>query len=687
MEPRPDHAVDERNHVKYTNRRVSIRDVAPSVDGGRYPAKATVGEPVTVAADVFADSHDLVAAVVRWRPLGQRTWTDEPMTAGVNDRWTAQLAIDEPGRYEFRVTGWVDHFSTWQRDISKKLEAGVATAVDVEIGAAVLADIAVKTRGDERRSIEQLRDHLLDHSDVDGDRDRLEALTRPALSDDATALVRRNDPRRHATDSDRHRVHVDRERARYSTWYELFPRSASADPERPGTFDDVIERLPYVASMGFDVLYLPPIHPIGVTHRKGANNVVNADAGEPGSPWAIGSADGGHTAIHPDLGTKKNFRRLVKAVRDHGLELAMDIAFQCAPDHPWVTDHPEWFTRRPDGTIQYAENPPKKYQDIYPLNFETADAEGLWNALRSVFQHWIDEGVRIFRVDNPHTKAFAFWEWCIDDITSEHPDVILLAEAFTRPKVMKELARIGFTQSYTYFSWRDHKWDIEQYYSELFGTDVVDYFRPNSWPNTPDILTPFLQHGGRAAFVQKLVLAATLTANYGIYGPPFELMLHEARPGAEEYLDNEKYQIHHWDLDQPQSLAELIARVNRIRRENPALQQDRTFRFHHIGNEQMIAYSKRSGDNVVLTVVNLDPHSTQAGSTWLDLEALGLREHERFEAHDRLGGARYTWHGADNYVELDPHVSPAHVFVVTPLDRPVAHDAGADAAPLDEALA
>jgi starch synthase (maltosyl-transferring) len=671
MEHRTDHAADERNHVKYTNRRVSIRDVSPSVDGGKYPAKASVGEPLTVSADVFADSHDEVTAVVRCRPLGQRAWTDVPMTAAVNDRWSAQLNFDEPGRYEYRVVAWVDHFATWQRDIRKKLDAGVATAVDVEIGARVLADVAATAKGAERRSLEQLRDLVLGSDD---DRDELEVRSGPALTDDATMLVHRNDPRRHATESDRLRVNVDRERARYSSWYELFPRSASREPGRHGTFDDVIARLPYVASMGFDVLYLPPIHPIGVAHRKGANNVVTAEPGEPGSPWAIGGPEGGHTAIHPELGTIKDFRRLVKAARGRGLELAMDIAFQCSPDHPWVSEHPEWFTRRPDGTIQYAENPPKKYQDIYPLNFETDDAEGLWKALRGVFQHWIDEGVRIFRVDNPHTKAFAFWEWCIDDITRDHPDVILLAEAFTRPKVMKELARVGFTQSYTYFSWRDHKWDIEQYYSELFGTDVVEYFRPNSWPNTPDILTPFLQHGGRAAFVQKLVLAATLTANYGIYGPPFELMLHEARPGAEEYLDNEKYEIHHWDLEQPHSLAELIARINRIRRENPALQQDRTFRLHHIDNEQLIAYSKRVGDNVVLAIVNLDPHSVQAGVTWLDLDALGLHEHERFEAHDRLGGARYTWQGNDNYVELDPHVSPAHVFVVRPLDRPPTTD-------------
>jgi starch synthase (maltosyl-transferring) len=649
--------------VTYNNHRVRIRDIRPQVSGGQYPAKASVGEPVHVEADVFADSHDLVSAVVCWRRQGQRRWSETALEPLINDRWEAELSIDEIGRYEFRIVGWIDRFRTWQRDTRKKLDADVATDVDLQIGANVIRQAADRADGTDRDQLVELYDRLLDEGR--GHAGRAE----PALTDAATELVRRNDARSFATESERLRLHVDRERARCSSWYELFPRSAAAEPGRHGTFEDVIARLPYVQGLGFDVLYLPPIHPIGVTYRKGANNRVEAEPGEPGSPWAIGNADGGHKAIHPELGTAKDFRRLVKAVASHGMELAMDIAFQCSPDHPWVDEHPEWFVQRPDGTIQYAENPPKKYQDIYPLNFETEDAEGLWTELRSVFQHWIDEGVRIFRVDNPHTKSFPFWEWCIDDISREHPDVILLAEAFTRPKVMKELARIGFTQSYTYFAWRDEKWSIEEYYTELFHSDVVDYFRPNSWPNTPDILTEFLQHGGRAAFVQKLVLAATLTANYGIYGPPFELMLHEARPGAEEYLDNEKYEIHHWDLDGSPSLAELISRINRIRRENPALQQDRSFHLHHVDNEQLIAYSKRVGDNVVLSVVNLDPHWRQAGTTWLDLAALGLEPHERFEVHDRIGEARYVWQGPDNYVELDPHVTPAHIFVVRPLDR------------------
>jgi starch synthase (maltosyl-transferring) len=650
--------------VSVTNRRVSIRDVSPQVDGGRYPAKASRGEPVTVEADVFADSHDLIDATVSWRRQGQRRWQEAPMRALVNDRWQGEFTPDEIGRYEYRVTGWIDRFGTWQRDTRKKLDANVATSVDLLIGAELLEEVIDRADGADLDELKRL------HANLTDERLDLPARAAPALTEEADALVVRNDVRRFAAQSDPLPLRVDRERARYSTWYELFPRSTSPEPGRHGTFDDVIARLPYVASMGFDVLYLPPIHPIGKVHRKGRNNSVIAEPGDPGSPWAIGSDEGGHHAIHPELGTIEDFRRLVAACADHGLELAMDIAFQCAPDHPWVTEHPEWFEHRPDGTIQYAENPPKKYQDIYPLDFETSDPDGLWQALKGVFDHWIDEGVRIFRVDNPHTKAFAFWEWCIDELTREHPDVILLSESFTRPKVMKELARVGFHQSYTYFAWRDEKWELEQYYHELFRTEVRDYFRPNSWPNTPDILTAFLQHGGRPAFVQKLILAATLTANYGIYGPPFELMLHQARPGAEEYLDNEKYEIHHWDLERSGSLRELIAWVNRIRRENPALQYDHGFALHHVDNEQLFAYSKRFGDNTVLTVVNLDPRWRQAGRTWLDLEALGIEEGEPFEVHDRIGDARYVWHGRDNYLELDPHVTPAHVFVVRPLGRP-----------------
>jgi starch synthase (maltosyl-transferring) len=417
--------------------------------------------------------------------------------------------------------------------------------------------------------------------------------------------------------------------------------------------------------MGFDVLYLPPIHPIGRSHRKGKNNVTRPEPGAPGSPWAIGSEEGGHTEVHPDLGTIEDFDRLVHRARDFGLEVAMDLAYQCSPDHPWVAKYPEWFRHRPDGTVQYAENPPKKYQDIYPLDFETEAWRELWDELKEVVEFWIGHGIQIFRVDNPHTKPFAFWEWLIEEIKANSPEVIFLAEAFTRPKVMHRLAKLGFTQSYTYFAWRNAKWELESYFEELTQTEVAEFFRPNLWPNTPDILTEALQTGGRAAFMSRVVLAATLGASYGMYGPAYELMEHRPlEPGSEEYLDSEKYEVRVWDLDRPDSLAEFIARLNRIRRGNPALQIDRSLRFHQVDNEQLIAYSKSAteAENAIVTVVNLDPHTTQGGWLRLSLELLGLDDERPFQVHDLLTEARYIWQGPRHYVELNPQVVPAHVF-------------------------
>jgi starch synthase (maltosyl-transferring) len=456
-------------------------------------------------------------------------------------------------------------------------------------------------------------------------------------------------------------------RARFSAWYELFPRSASPDAQRHGTFRDCLARLPYVSSMGFDVMYLPPIHPIGLSERKGRNNRLDPGPQDPGSPWAIGAPQGGHKSIHPELGTIEDFRALVAAARERGIEIALDIAYQCSPDHPYASEHPEWFLQRPDGSIQYAENPPKKYQDIYPFHFETPAWQALWRELKSIVDFWIGEGVCIFRIDNPHTKPFAFWEWLIGSVKAEHPDVIFLAEAFTRPKVMHRLAKLGFTQSYTYFAWRNTKHEIVEYFTELTQTPSCEYFRPNLWPNTPDILTEYLQFNGRAGFMVRLTLAATLGASYGIYGPAFELLEHEPRePGSEEYLDSEKYQRRVWDLEQPASLAPFIARVNRIRRENVALQSDWSLRFHRIDNDALIAYSKRSDDggNVLLCVVNLDPHHAQAGWLELDLEALDIPEGGRFQAHDLLSEARFLWQGRRNYVALDPSRGPAHVLLV-----------------------
>ena len=642
-----------------TRARASIQRLRPEVLDGRFPARGAVGRPVRISADIVGDSHDELAAVVRHRRQGAKRWSETPLVHEINDVWVAELDVDQPGRHEFTVEAWVDHVATWRRDLRKKATADVVEPVDLATGAELFRALIAHAAP---AAAERLTSGIAAILDTDLP---LEQRIEAGLSEELAGLARRLDPRAHATTYPRVcQLQIDRERAAFSTWYELFPRSASPDPDRPGTVRDVIDRLDHVASMGFDVLYLPPIHPIGVAHRKGRNNAVTAGPDDPGSPWAIGGAEGGHLDIHPELGTLEDLHALIAACEARGMELAMDIAFQCSPDHPWVAEHPEWFKQRPDGSIQYAENPPKKYQDIYPLDFESVDAEGLWTALKGVFDHWIAQGVRIFRVDNPHTKSFAFWEWCLDELSREHPDCIFLAEAFTRPKVMYELAMRGFNHSYTYFTWRRHKWEIEAYYTELFQTDVVDFFRPNSWPNTPDILTDQLQTGQRSMYVQRLVLAATLTANYGMYGPAFELMWSDARPGAEEYLDNEKYEIKTWDVDQPHSLREVIALINRIRHAHPALQQDRTLRFHHIDNDQLLVFSKRAGDDVILVVVNLDPWQTQAGVTWLELEELGIEPDELYEVTDLFGGGTFTWQGGDNYVELNPHVSPAHVFAV-----------------------
>jgi len=644
--------------IQATDKRVVIESVSPEVDGGSFPAKSTIGDPLTVEADVFADGHDEVRCVLRHRKATARNWTESPMAFLGNDRWQADFTPEELGLWQFEIAGWVDHFDTWLTGIVKKAEAGVDVTVELAAGALLYEAAADRARGEAAERLAEVAGTLRDGSIAVDKRFRI------GTSDDPVALARQYPDRTRETRSTtRWPVVVDREKATFSTWYELFPRSWSKKEGQAGTFGDVEERLAYVAGMGFDVLYLPPIHPIGTTHRKGANNTLTADKDDPGVPWAIGSEEGGHTAINPDLGTIKDFRSLRDAAAAHDLELALDIAFQCSPDHPWVSEHPEWFKHRPDGTIQYAENPPKKYQDIYPLDFETDDPEGLWTALKGVFDHWIDEGVRIFRVDNPHTKSFPFWEWVIPEIRSEHPDVIMLAEAFTRPAVMHRLAKAGFNQSYTYFAWRSTKWELTQYMADL--EEVADYFRPTFWPNTPDILTEELQTGGRGAFISRYVLAATLSPACGIYGPAYELM--EDRPlreGSEEYRDSEKYQLRQWDLDRSESLAPLITQVNKARWDHPALQRNRGLVFHPTDNEMIVCYSKRAGEDVVLVVVSLDPHHVQSGWVDLDLDALGVDPEQRFVVHDRLTDRRYQWDGQHNFIQLDPGGVPAHIFAI-----------------------
>ncbi|HEX7099251.1 MAG TPA: alpha-1,4-glucan--maltose-1-phosphate maltosyltransferase [Acidimicrobiia bacterium] len=643
-----------------TTRRVVIEDVTPRVDDGRFPVKRIVGDVVTIEADVFADGHDAVAADVRYRRSGQRAWRHVPMEFVVNDRWMAEFAVTEIGRYAFTIEGWVDHFATWRRGLEKKRDAGIVDEADLQIGSGLIEEGADRAKGADALLLADTAARLRDRTRPIEDRVEV------GLDDEVAAAMRRSPDRTRSTIHEpTYEIWVDRERARFSSWYELFPRSWG-EPGSHGTLADVADRLDYVADMGFDVLYLPPIHPIGRTNRKGPNNSLQAGPDDPGVPWAIGGPEGGHTAIHPQLGTVEDFRKLLGRAADLGVEIALDIAFQCSPDHPWVEEHPEWFAHRPDGSIQYAENPPKKYEDIYPLDFETSDPEGLWEALKGVFEFWISEGVKIFRVDNPHTKAFPFWEWVISELKSRDPELIFLSEAFTRPKVMYRLAKLGFTQSYTYFAWRNTAWELREYLTELTAGEPREFFRPSFWPNTPDILTEYLQTGGRGAFITRLVLAATLSSSYGIYGPAFELMEATPRlPGSEEYLDSEKYQIRHWELDRPDSLAPVVRRVNEIRRRHPALQRNDGLTFHHTDNEQLFCYSKRDGDDTILVVVNLDPAHVQSGWTSLDLAALGIEDHHhQFQVHDLLVDRRYMWQGPHNFVQLDPDQLPAHVFAV-----------------------
>jgi starch synthase (maltosyl-transferring) len=636
-------------------RRVVIESVTPEIDSGQFPAKRTIGERVTVEADVFADGHDALACALRWRHESSQLWSDVPMLPVVNDRWRGEFMVSELGRYYYTIQGWVDAFETWSRQFAKRVEAGQDITLELEVAARMIEAAAPRADGSDSNRLMGYAAAIRKGA----------ASASSALAGDLPQLMERYADKSSAVSYARElQVTVDPELASFSSWYELFPRSAG-DPAHHGTFRDVEKRLPDIASMGFNVLYLPPIHPIGRSHRKGANNSTKAGPDEPGSPWAIGSEEGGHKSINPRLGTMDDFQHLLGTADKQGMQVALDIAFQCSPDHPYTREHPEWFKHRPDGTIQYAENPPKKYEDIFPFDFETEHWRELWDELLSIVLFWIDQGVTVFRVDNPHTKPFPFWEWLIGEIKREHPDVILLAEAFTRPKVMYRLAKLGFTQSYTYFAWRNTASELVQYFTELSQPPIREYFRPNLWPNTPDILTEYLQSGGRPAFAARLILAATLGASYGIYGPAFELCEARAREaGSEEYLDSEKYQIRRWDYNSPDSLRELITLVNKVRIENPALHSDRGLRFHPTENEQLIAYTKTTPDlaDVVLTVVNVDPHHTQAGMITLPLEDLGIRRDRGFQAHELLSGARYLWNGPRNYVEINPHSIPAQIF-------------------------
>jgi starch synthase (maltosyl-transferring) len=641
--------------------RAVIDAVLPVVDGGRFPVKRIAGEAVEVQAHCFTDGHDKLRVVLRWQSVDADYEYEVEMKPQANDVWLAEFTPPRAGRYRYTVIAWVDHFESWRRELERRDDkADIRMAL--QVGGALIDEALIRAKGSDAAILTEWSAQLRTAAaDANSDAAAQKAL---ALDAARAAIVTRHADRSLAATMALELV-ADRERAGFSSWYEMFPRSAGVEPGHHGTFRDVEARLPYLADMGFDVLYFPPIHPIGRINRKGTNNALTAKPGDVGSPWAIGAAEGGHKDILPQLGSLEDFHHLLAQAHALGIEIALDIAFQCAPDHPYVKAHPQWFKHRPDGSVQYAENPPKKYQDIYPFDFETDDWRALWDELKSIVDYWIAQGVKIFRVDNPHTKTFGFWEWIINAVKRDHPDVIFLAEAFTRPKLMHRLAKLGFSQSYTYFTWRNSKQELTDYFTDLALGPGRQYYRPNVWPNTPDILHEVLQSGLRPVFAARLVLAATLSANYGIYGPTFELLESAPRePGSEEYRDSEKYQLRHWTVEKSDSLWSLIARMNRIRRDNIALQSDGGLHFCPIDNDQLIAYLKMDAGsgNAILTVVNLDPHRPQSGWVDLDVNALKLDAEQPYQVHDLLSDQRYIWRGRYNYIMLDPQRAPAHVF-------------------------
>jgi starch synthase (maltosyl-transferring) len=639
--------------------RVVIEGVQPELDGGRHPVKRVVGDSVEVGGDVYKDGHDLLAARICFRPEDEPAWRHASLGYDYDsDRWSGSFQVDRVGRWLFTVEAWPDEFATWLSALAKKLDASQDVATELLEGAELIEDAARRARGEERAGLRAIAARLRQVDATQAERSAI--ALEPALETRVAAL---HDHRRNTRYGRELAVVVDRERARFAAWYELFPRSQSPLPGRHGTFADAERRLPHLAQLGFDVVYLPPIHPIGRTLRKGPNNDPAGGTQAVGSPWAIGAEEGGHTAVHPELGTIDDFDRLVRAAAALGIEIALDYALQCSVDHPWVREHPEWFFVRPDGTIHYAENPPKRYQDIYPINFWCEDREALWNACKDILTFWIGHGVQTFRVDNPHTKPFAFWQWLIDEVKREHPEVIFLSEAFTRPKRMKGLAKIGFTQSYTYFTWRNSAYELGEYLTELTQSEMVEYFRGNLFVNTPDILHEYLQRGGRPAFLVRLLLAATLSPLYGIYSG-FELCENvPLRDGSEEYLDSEKYQIRTRDWSAPGNLNAQIAAVNRIRRESPALQLYANLSFHPSENDRILFYRKSAPANELLIVVNLNPLRAEATMVHVPLDELGLLPDASFVVEDLLTGARYTWRGTRNYVRLDPTVGQAgHVL-------------------------
>lgn len=636
--------------------RVIIENVQPVVDNGLYMAKRTVGENVTVTASIFGDGHDHIRAEVLYKKQGAKSWDKVELQATYNDEWSASFYVLETGIYVFTIHAWIDHFETWYDGFKKKAAAKVDVKVELMEGIIFLQKLATINPA------------------LSGNADRLEKAGNSqyaielVLSDDFASLVHANPLKENETElQEVIKIQVEYAKANFSAWYEFFPRSASLESGKHGTFQDCIRLLPRVAAMGFDVLYFPPIHPIGKINRKGKNNNVRSEGGEPGSPWAIGSDEGGHKSILPALGTLGDFKKLIGEARKLGIEVAMDIAFQCAPDHPYVKEHPEWFKQRPDGTIQYAENPPKKYQDIYPFNFENDNWKGLWEELKSVFFFWIEQGVSVFRIDNPHTKPIPFWQWVIAEVQKVHPDTIFLAEAFTRPKIMDSLGKVGFTQSYTYFTWRTSKQELIEYVTGLVNGPSRNYFRPNFWPNTPDILPYQLQHQGENIFILRFALAATLSSNYGVYGPSYEFYENTPLTGREEYFNSEKYEVRHYDWKRTNRMTDIMSLLNKIRKQNPALHSTWNTQFCAIENNQIVAYLKATDDlsNIILVVVNLDPHTGQSGYIQLPKERLRLGSKINIKLHDLITDEYYTWTQEWNFVDLNPNKMPFHLFKLT----------------------
>lgn len=647
------------NFPKTGKSRAVIEQVYPAVEQGLFPIKRVVGETVQVRADIFADGHDIVSAQVLYRKKGDKTWIENAMKLIENDSWEGSFIANEEGLFEYAVKAWVDHDLTWLQGFEKKAEAGEKLGVELMIGLKYLEEIKSMIKDQDSELVEQAITLFADQT-------KYAEAVELATSANFAHLLENYFLIHNASFSAYYELVVERKKAAFSAWYEFFPRSSSPTAGHHGTFQDCKAIIPRLAELGYDTLYFPPIHPIGKSHRKGKNNSTTAKPGEPGSPWAIGSDEGGHKSILPELGTIDDFVSLVNHAKSHGIEIALDLAYQCSPDHPYVKEHPQWFKWRPDGTVQYAENPPKKYQDVLPINFENEDWQNLWIELKSVIEFWIDKGIHIFRVDNPHTKPFIFWEWIMAEMRRDHPQVLFLSEAFTRPKIMARLAKLGFQQSYTYFTWRETAEDLKKYMTELAKTELREYFRPNFWPNTPDILPFYLQRTGHSHSALRFLLAATLSSNYGMYGPVYEQLENDPYPNKEEYHNSEKYEIRHWDWFKQTPMHDLIKKINTIRKENEAFHSTYNIVFCETDNDQVLAYLKHNVDfsNVVLTIVNMDPERKQSGWVSLPLQTISAKEGQELRLTDLLDGSNYRWNRQWNYVELDPRYMPAHIFKI-----------------------